>query len=382
MARVSLILPVAPGFQMGLEQVDRLRRSVEEAGHSVDVLVVIDPRTSGEPIGLGAWGRTVVAEWPGVAVATLRGLREARGDLLVVLDPEMGYAPEDLTRLIEPLENREAELVVATRWGAPSAGDSRTRLEAWFGALTRPFTGVTDPLSGLIAVSRETARAADGSFVPVGSRFSLELLMKTKGRRAEVAVRTEPVSRRARAHFWDDLRHFKRLADDRFGNASRLLQFCVVGASGMVVDLTFYALFQFIFSRTWLVRATVPLIGGPLELAVAGALAIAVALTWNFSLNRRLTFNDARHGSIPRQFVAYALSNALGIALSFTVRLILPQRFDFFDRHKLAAALVGIIAATGISFSMSRWVVFKRQKAPALQVETALAESTAVAEGS
>ena len=30
----------------------------------------------------------------------------------------------------------------------------------------------------------------------------------------------------------------KRLADDRFGNFSRLLQFCVVGASGMVIDLS------------------------------------------------------------------------------------------------------------------------------------------------
>ena len=31
--------------------------------------------------------------------------------------------------------------------------------------------------------------------------------------------------------------------DDRFGNASRLIQFCAVGASGMIVDLTCYALF-------------------------------------------------------------------------------------------------------------------------------------------
>src|SRR5207237_3007752 len=91
------------------------------------------------------------------------------------------------------------------------------------------------------------------------------------------------------------------------------------------------------------------------------ALAIGFALVWNFSLNRRLTFNDARQSSILRQFVTYALGNALGIALSFTVRLILPSRIGFFQRHKLAAAVVGIVAATGISFSMSRWVVFNRR---------------------
>ena len=53
------------------------------------------------------------------------------------------------------------------------------------------------------------------------------------------------------------------------------------------------------------------------------------------------------------------MSNALGIGLSFTLRLALPLRVAFFAKHKLAAAVVGIVAATGISFSMSRWLVFR-----------------------
>jgi dolichol-phosphate mannosyltransferase len=65
-----------------------------------------------------------------------------------------------------------------------------------------------------------------------------------------------------------------------------------------------------------------------------------------------------------RQFATYVLGNALGIALSFSLRLILPSRIGFFQRHKLAAAVVGIVAATGISFSMSRWIVFNRHPAP------------------
>ena len=89
-------------------------------------------------------------------------------------------------------------------------------------------------------------------------------------------------------------------------------------------------------------------------------LAILTALTWNFALNRRLTFNDARAGSISRQFFTYALGNALGIAVSLSLRLYLPLQFGFFNSHRLTAAVVGIIVATGISFSMSRWVVFIR----------------------
>jgi dolichol-phosphate mannosyltransferase len=96
-------------------------------------------------------------------------------------------------------------------------------------------------------------------------------------------------------------------------------------------------------------------------LATAGLLSILVALVWNFALNRRLTFNDARRGSILRQFVTYALGNALGIAVSLSLRLYLPLHMGFFARHRLAAAVVGIVVATGISFSMSRWVVFIRR---------------------
>jgi dolichol-phosphate mannosyltransferase len=158
-----------------------------------------------------------------------------------------------------------------------------------------------------------------------------------------------------------DLRPLKHVLDSRFGNYSRLAQFCMVGASGMVVDLSFYALFQWLFSFTALAMAKSALFGGTWHLAIAAALAISIALVWNFTLNRRLTFNDARKGQLLRQFLTYALSNALAILLSFSVRLYLPSRIDFFNRHRLAAAVVGIVAATAISFSMSRWLVFARK---------------------
>ncbi len=221
--------------------------------------------------------------------------------------------------------------------------------------------GASDPFSGLIAMTAEQAEQLVGSFRPVGSRFTIDVVFRARGRKADAPIRAE--ARDATPISLNDLRHVKRLADDRFGTISRLIQFCCVGASGMVVDLSCYALFQLIFSRTVLAKLSTPWLGGPLSLAVAGALAIATALVWNFSLNRRLTFADTREGSIPRQFLTYVLGNALGVALSFSLRLYLPANFAFFSRHRLAAAVVGIVTATGISFSMARWVVFREKGA-------------------
>ena len=131
----------------------------------------------------------------------------------------------------------------------------------------------------------------------------------------------------------------------------------------MVVDLSFYALFQWLLSFTWLRWLRAPtLFGFSWHLAVAGALSIAIALLWNFTPQSPADLQRLHGaGSWFRQFLTYALSNALAIALSFSVRLYLPTRVAFFGRHRLAAAVVGIVAATGISFSMSRWIVFARR---------------------
>jgi dolichol-phosphate mannosyltransferase len=300
-----------------------------------------------------------VADRAGLAAATVAGLREARGDVLVVLDLERGYAPEGMMRLVEPLLQGRAELAVATPRGNPGLWSGPC---AWSGSLARGLLGTSDPSSGLVALTAKAARGVNGLHTPIGSRFTLDLIARTNGKRVDVPVGRSASNGRIRLEL-NDLRHLKRLADHRFGNASRLFQFCAVGASGMVIDLSCYALFQWVFSKTALTRVTAPFTGGSADLAAAGALAIALALVWNFSLNRRLTFNDARGGSLPRQFVTYVLGNALGIALSYTLRMVLPVRVAFFSRHRLAAALVGIVAATGISFSMSRWVVFNRRTA-------------------
>ena len=352
MARVSLILLRSPGTTWPSDRIGACRSGLEGQGFPVEVLVVDDPSGRPSTADLEPWCRSIVAGSPGLAESAVTGLRAAEGQLLVVLDLAMAYSPEDVLAVVRRLDSEAADLVIASR-RRPLTGPVALRV-----------LGTTDPTSGLLGLTRAAAREADDSLSPVGSRFGLELLARVAGRRVDVPV--GPVATTARGSTpFGDIRQLKRLADDRFGNASRLLQFCFVGASGMVVDLSFYALFQAVFARTSLMEGmTAPVVGGPMALAVAAVMSIAIALTWNFTINRRLTFNDARRGSIARQFLRYVLSNMLGIAVSLTLRLLLPNTLGFFRRHRLAAALVGIVAATGISFSMARWFVFSQKPAP------------------
>ncbi len=375
MGFVRLILPIDTLAEPDPSYVGRCRASLEHAGHRVEVLAVGDRgNRHGEALPPAAC-RWIITDREGLASAVFAGLCAAaednRADALVVIDHAQGYHPDDLPMLVEPVLQGTSDLTVARRVVARDHAGSWTRsiLARTLGMVTRPILGASDVFAGLVALDPELAKSLTHSFEPVGSRFALDLLVRCGGTRVEVPIRAETPAVPFSLGL-DDLRHLKRLADDRLGNASRLLQFCAVGASGMVVDLSTYALLQLAFSRSFLARMPAPVVGGSLDLAVAGAIAIAVALTWNFSLNRRLTFSYARHGSIVRQYLAYALSNALGIALSFGLRLYLPANVAFFHHHRLAAAVVGIVTATGISFSMARWVVFhardaKRTPAPA-----------------
>lgn len=333
MAHVSLIVLNAPDPPADDPRIESWREALDAAEHDVDVIFP--------------------ARGTGLTASAIEGLREASGEIRVVIDAARQYAAADLPRLVEPLAEARSEVAVADG-----------RLAGWRAVAAialRPISGSADPFSGLIAITSEAFERAEADFKPVGRRFAFEILARANRNRTDVVVEA-PRSVRFPVLGLDDFRHIKRISDDKLGNVSRLLQFCFVGASGMVIDLSFYALFQWLFGRTGMAQMTTPF-GAPLDLAAAGALSVAIALTWNFTLNRYLTFSYAKRGSVVRQFITYALSNALGIALSFTLRLALPLRIAFFAKHKLAAAVVGIVAATGISFSMSRWLVFRHRPA-------------------
>jgi dolichol-phosphate mannosyltransferase len=368
---VSLVLPLAPGRSLAGWQVAECRRILEDAGHFEAIEVVV-ARGTDTAAGNGAAGsappeetrvvgaKYVSADGSDWSALVRAGLRVATGDRLVVLDVGRRYRPEALRQVVAPVRTGPYDLAVAiaktSGWGLARWTPSNLV----FGLISRLFLGTSDVFSGLFALDRSVWERAVRDNVPSASRLVLDALLRRPARCIDVPVAVDD-DFRARRFGLGDVRPIKHLLDSRFGNYSRLVQFCMVGASGMFVDLTTYAMLQWLLAFTVLAERQSALFGCPWHLAGAAALAISTALVWNFTLNRRLTFNDARKGSILRQFLTYALSNGLAIALSFSVRLYLPTHVAFFARHRLAAAVVGIVAATAISFSMARWLVFARR---------------------
>ncbi len=354
--QISLVIPLEPERALHPDRLAACCSELEARGYSFEVLIVGPGAVPPLPASLGEVDVRMIAAPGGLAPAAVAGLEAARADTVVILDEGMGYDLADVGALVEPLIQGRCELVIGSRLTSRRRGPKRL-----LGQLFQMLVGTTDPLSGLIGVRRSAYHEAVARLTPVGSKFSFELLAKVDGRVEDVQVH-RPHRRRRDMPTWDDVRHWKRLADHKFGNFSRLVQFCGVGASGMCVDLTTYALAQSVLAHTPLLHMTTRLwrFEWPSHLAVSAVIAVGLALVWNFTLNRRLTFNDARSGSIFRQFFTYALSNAVSVPFSLFLRLQLPEWSPFFERHRLVAAVVGIVAATMISFSMARWIVFRK----------------------
>jgi dolichol-phosphate mannosyltransferase len=294
---------------------------------------------------------------PGLRSARIEQLLvELKSDVLVLVDASFGHHPDWFRTAIEQVAGGHSDIVV-------SGGTPRDFLGKSAARFVGQLTGCHAANASAIVARRSALKDRPAALRPAGRWFSLEMQLRIPNDRrvlseSHVPQRLNKAKGLRLGH--PELSFLKSYIDLKYGNVSRLIQFCAVGFSGMVVDLTLYAIFQALFRDTSLKNSKVPLIGGSVDLALSGFLAVWLAMSWNFLINRRFTFNDARrNASIVRQYLTYATGNALAIGVSLVIRLWLPTQVEFFNNHKLAAALVGIVLATGISFSMARYFVFK-----------------------
>jgi dolichol-phosphate mannosyltransferase len=311
---------------------DQIVTALSEQGHAVRLILRTDQR--------------------GLSSAVLRGFSEAKGRVLICMDADLSHPPEALPRMIETLEKHSAEFVIGSRYVVGGTTDGEWGLLRKLNSkvatlMARPFCRVSDPLAGYFALPRVVFERAE-ALNPVGYKIGLELIVKC----GCIHIVELPInfsdrrfgqSKLGLREQINYLRHLKRLADFRFGGWSQLGQFCVVGASGMAVDLLIYAL----------------LLRGGVALPVARALAIFIAMSWNFALNRRVSFSGSRFGRpIIEQYFLWLASSGLGAVTSWGVAVSLTSFTKFFAWHVFIAAILGIAVGSLINFILARYWVF------------------------
>lgn len=356
MRTIDVIVPTyreAANIPLLIERLEAVRRSRPER---LELTIVDDDSRDGtaqiiERLSL-PWVRLIVRTASrGLSAAVLEGMRRTTGDIIVVMDADLSHPPEAIPSMLEKLDGG-CDFVVGSRYVEGGVTHDDWGFLRWLNSrvatlLARPFTSITDPMSGFFALRRTTFARAD-ALNPIGYKIGLELLVKCRcSHVAEVPIafadRIHGESKLSLREQLRYLRHIRRLFIYRYGTWSEVMQFAVVGASGVLVNLGLV---------TALLRAGV-------RIPVSIAVAIGASICSNFYLNRRFTFAHSKSGHMPTQFLSYVVSVSFGALINYAVALAL---LDFFPSLlPQLASLGGIAVATIVNFLALKYIVFKRK---------------------
>lgn len=124
----------------------------------------------------------------GLATAVIEGMRQAQGEVMVVMDADLSHPPEMIPRLLEALERPGVKMAIGSRFVEGGRVDLHwplhRRLNSLMGRmLARPLTGVKDMMAGFFAVRKSELRLE--GLRPIGYKIALELIVRHGWREVE-----------------------------------------------------------------------------------------------------------------------------------------------------------------------------------------------------
>lgn len=358
LAGVSIVIPTyreAENIPLILNRIDQLRQL---HNLTIEVLFMDDNSGDGSVEAVEAagydWARIIVrTQDRGLSQSVIDGFRNARYPVLVCMDCDLSHPVDVIPQMVLALATGQ-QFVLGSRYVPGGSTDDdwgifrylNSRVATW---LARPLTRVKDPMSGFFALRRDDFLKAD-ELNPVGYKVALELIVKCGfDNVAEVPIhfsdRALGESKLTLREQLKYIKHLRRLYIHKFSNAMYLLQFLVVGASGVVVNLATLSLLL--------------MAGLPAAACLAGGIATSVVT--NFLLNRRFTFSYARDRNIWKQFVGFVTVSSLGIAVNYGVALSVAGTALAQGRFGLhMSALAGIACGILFNYLGNRYVIFRK----------------------
>ena len=287
-----------------------------------------------------------------LSLAVIEGIRLSRFDRLVVMDADLSHPPERIVDLLAALDG-DCDIVIGSRYTSGGIVDRswslyrvlNSRLATW---LARPLVKCSDPMAGFFATRRNRLPELR-TLRPMGYKIALELMV-----RGHLRVREVPIDFRDRSIGFSKmnwrqqirfLRHLSRLYNYKFGSLARIPLFSVVGASGLIVDLAFYLGLQ------W----------AGVEHRLARFLSFWPAVSWNWALNRGLTFSERARQPRVGQWARFTASSLIGLGVNVGSYALLTSYVEVFDRHRLLAFFCGVGLGSLVNFVVADLYVYRRR---------------------
>ncbi|NES80169.1 MAG: glycosyltransferase [Moorea sp. SIO2B7] len=279
----------------------------------------------------------------GLSTAVIRGWQAARGEVLGVIDADLQHPPEILLKLWQEM-NQGADLAVASRhvegggvseWSIIRRFLSRGAQMLGLMILPEVISRLSDPMSGYFMVRRSAI--VGKSLSPVGYKILIEVAARGRIRWIAEAgyVFREREAGESKVTWKQYVEYIQHLLRLRLSISARFIQFCLVGLSGVVVDMGFLYLLS-----------DASTLGLPLTRSKI--IAAELAIINNFLWNDFWTFGDiARRQPGKRQrlkrLIKFNVVCLIGLVLNV---LILNLFFNVFGFNRYLANLLAIALVT------------------------------------
>lgn len=275
----------------------------------------------------------------GLATAVQRGLREAEGRYVVVMDSDGQHPPEAIPELLETAQSEEADLVAGSRSvdAGRNEGLGPIRTFVSTGARSLAYSslpsvrdhGITDPMTGLFLVRRSCVDP--NGLSPRGYKIFLEILVRADVESvAEVGYtfeeRKEGESKLGRDAIVGYLHHLSRLATAEAMNR-RLLAFVAIGVAGVLVNLGLLALFTEVAG---------------LHYVASAGIALEASIVHNWALNDVFTFSDRRSFPWYERLTRFNLVAFAAMTVNIATLVALTEGLEL---HYLLSETIAILVA-------------------------------------
>jgi dolichol-phosphate mannosyltransferase len=181
--RVSIVLP---SYNEKATIKDAINRICKSVGKELLEIIIVDDNSPD-----GTWKIVQNMRNPkvrlvrrmnerGLASAYARGMREAKGNVVVWLDCDLGIPPEDINKLVKKL--RDYDIAIGSRY-VDGGQDTRAKWRVWLSVMINLFANlilgfdIRDYTSGFAAVRKEVLDKV--KFTPTGfGEYFIELMYK------------------------------------------------------------------------------------------------------------------------------------------------------------------------------------------------------------
>ena len=354
---ITIVIPTYNERENIIPLVESISKSV--SGYNYEILFVDDDSKDGTVEAIDSLKdrypvRVIVRHGEkGLASAVVKGFENAKHDLIVVMDADLQHPPGRVPHLLNAL-SQGADIAVGSRYVLGGGCDDWSGLRKLISRGAIILAGlalpqsrrVKDPMSGFFALKRKVVKEV--KLDPIGYKILLEVLVMGKYNKVveipfKFQLRELGKSKLDLNQQYEYLRHLGRLSL-RSGEFARFVKFCLVGGSGVLVNM----------GLTWLLTEKAGIF-----YALSNVIAIETAIITNYLLNYSFTFRDRRVAGKKSFIVKMAQFNLVSLGGMIINVGILSFFTEIVGLHYLISNLIGIAGATLWNYFVNNWWTWK-----------------------